>query len=109
MQLATPMRATCALPDVPAPPVTMPTAPAVSVVAVMTAFDGAPVSLASLLTVVPVVVSFVTSMDSALVARSMPPDHVCAWEHDAARLSERSAERSPPPERHVPAVICLPV
>src|ERR1043166_5340636 len=103
------MRAICAFPDVPAPPTTMPCAPAVSDVAVMSAFEGAPVSLASRLTVVPVVVSFVTSTAMALVARSTPPENVWACEHEAARLRDRSVERSPPPLRHVPAGICRPV
>src|SRR5207249_1801729 len=70
---------------------------------------GAPVSFASLLTVVPVVVSFVTSVETALAARSTPPENVSACEHEAARLSERSAERSPPPLRQFPAVIWRPV
>src|SRR5205814_2271483 len=108
-QLAVPIRAICALPLVPAPPTTTPAAPAVSEVAVMIAFEGAPVSFASLLTAVPVVVSFVTSIATALVARSIPPEKVRAVEQEAERLSERSVDRSPPPLRHVPAVICRPV
>src|SRR5207247_608675 len=56
-----------------------------------------------------VVPAFVTSVATALAARSTPPENVCACEHEAARLRERSAERSPPPLRHVPAVICRPV
>src|SRR5206468_12455767 len=45
----------------------------------------------------------------ALAARSMPPEKVCACEHEAARLNERSEERSPPPLRHVLAVSVRPV
>src|SRR2546425_5319196 len=60
--------AICALPVVPAPPTTTPTMPFASVVAAMTAVDGAPVSLASLLTVVPVVVSLAISNSVAFVA-----------------------------------------
>ena len=43
-----------AVPVVPAPAVVIPTAPPVSVVAVMTAVEGAPVILVSVLIVVPV-------------------------------------------------------
>src|SRR2546426_12127614 len=67
MQLATPAMAICALPVVPAPPTTTPTIPFVSLVAAITAVDGAPVSLASLLTVVPVVVSLAISNSVAFV------------------------------------------
>src|SRR2546425_12686767 len=63
-----PAMAICALPVVPAPPTTMPTMPFVSLVAAITAVDGAPVSLASLLTVVPVVVSLAISNSVAFVA-----------------------------------------
>jgi hypothetical protein len=101
-----PRRAIWALPLVPAPPTTMPIAPAVSEVDVTMALDGAPVSLASLLTVVPVVVSFVTSIETALAARSTPPENVSACEHEVERPRVRSAERSPPPLRQFPAVIC---
>src|SRR6185436_16104225 len=87
----------------------MPTAPPVSAVETMSAVEGAPVSLASLLTVVPVVVSFATSIDTALAATLTPPEKVRSCAHDADRLSERSAERSPPPVRQFPAVICRPV
>src|SRR5262245_354182 len=54
------------MPDVPAPPATIPMTPETSDVAAMIAFEGAPVSLASLLTVVPVVVSLVISESTAL-------------------------------------------
>ena len=46
--------AICAFPVVPAPPITIPISPDVSLVEASTAFEGAPVSFASLLTVVPV-------------------------------------------------------
>src|SRR5512147_376868 len=75
----------------------------------MSAFDGAPLSLASRLTVVPVVVSFVTSTAIALVARSTPPENVWACEQELARLKVRSDARSPPPLRQVPAVRVRPV
>src|SRR2546426_4049714 len=67
MQLATPAMAICALPVVPAPPTTTPTMPFVSLVAAITTVDGAPVSFASLLTVVPVVVSLAISNSVAFV------------------------------------------
>ena len=74
-QLATPAMAICALPVVPAPPTTTPTIPFVSVVAAITTVDGAPVSFASLLTVVPAVVSLAISNSVAFVVpRSrLPP------------------------------------
>src|SRR5438128_12610222 len=59
--------AICALPVVPAPPTTRPTMPFVSLVAAITTVDGAPVSFASLLTVVPVVVSLAISNSVAFV------------------------------------------
>src|SRR2546425_12438282 len=59
--------AICALPVVPAPPTTTPTMPFVSLVAAITTVDGAPVSFASLLTVVPVVVSLAISNSVAFV------------------------------------------
>src|SRR5437016_14372210 len=67
--------AICALPVVPAPPTTTPTTPFASVIAAMTTVDGAPVSFASLLTVVPVVVSLAISNSVAFVVpRSrLPP------------------------------------
>src|SRR5215475_13725169 len=72
-QLATPEIAINALPDVPAPPTTIPTAPLVSVGDVVTA--EAPASLASLLTVVPTMKAFAISKATALVVpRSrLPP------------------------------------
>src|SRR2546428_743616 len=57
-----------ALPVVPAPPTTTPRMPLVSLVAAITAVDGAPVSFASLLSVVPVVVSLAISNSAAFVA-----------------------------------------
>src|SRR5467141_3073442 len=67
--------AICALPVVPAPPTTTPPIPFVSLVAAITTVDGAPVSFASLLTVVPVVVSLAISNSVAFVVpRSrLPP------------------------------------
>src|SRR3989441_754105 len=56
-----------ALPVVPAPLTTTPTMPLVSLVAAITTVDGAPVSFASLLTVVPVVVSLAISNSVAFV------------------------------------------
>src|SRR6185437_10168134 len=55
-----------ALPVVPAPPTTMPTAPDVDAAVVITAADGAPVSEANLLTVVPVTPAFAISERIAL-------------------------------------------
>src|SRR6267143_1221923 len=74
-QPATPAMAICALPEVPAPPTTIPTIPLVSLVAAITALDGAPVSFASWLSVVPVVVSLAISNSAAFVVpRSrLPP------------------------------------
>src|SRR3989454_5372611 len=57
-----------ALPVVPAPPTTTPRMPLVSLVVAITAVDGAPVSFASLLSVVPVVVSLAISNSAAFVA-----------------------------------------
>src|SRR3989442_4145762 len=67
--------AICALPVGPVPPTTMPRMALVSLVAAITAVEGAPVSLASLLTVVPVGVSLAISNSVAFVApRSrLPP------------------------------------
>src|SRR5256886_7123622 len=66
-QRATPAMAIWALPVVPAPPTTTPRMPLVSLVAAITAVDGAPVSFASLLSVVPVVVSLAISNSAAFV------------------------------------------
>src|ERR1051326_4495002 len=75
MQPATPVLAICALPVVPAPPTTMPAMPFVSVVAEITAVDGAPVSFASLFAVVPVTPSLAISRtrDFALPRSTFPP------------------------------------
>ena len=59
------------MPVVPAPPITTPTTPPVSVVAAISAVLGAPVSLASALTVVPVDEALATSITTDLLVTSI--------------------------------------